>query len=127
MGLKPSIVKNSRLKSLGVAVFGFVMTSAAVPMLSLNTVSATPVQRSASVPNFILDAGKLSDVILVHCCHSHPYPPYDNYCCHPPGAYVAGAAVATGVAVGVAHGVRRAHRHHYHHHHKPRPTPRRRR
>lgn len=20
---------------------------------------------------------------LVHCCHAHPYAPYDNYCCHP--------------------------------------------
>jgi len=20
---------------------------------------------------------------LAHCCHPHPLPPYDNYCCHP--------------------------------------------
>ncbi len=127
MGRKSPLMNKPRLKVLGVALFGFALTSAGMPMLSLNSVSAAPVQRSAGAPNITLQPGKFSDVILVHCCHSHPYPPYDSYCCHPPGAYVAGAAVATGVAVGVAHGVRRAHRHHYHHHHKPRPTPRRRR
>ncbi|MDH3581659.1 MAG: hypothetical protein OEM91_13670 [Hyphomicrobiales bacterium] len=20
---------------------------------------------------------------VAHCCHAHPYAPYDNYCCHP--------------------------------------------
>jgi hypothetical protein len=30
---------------------------------------------------------------LAHCCHSHPRPPYDRYCCHTGAAYV-----ATGVA-----------------------------
>lgn len=20
---------------------------------------------------------------FAHCCHAHPYAPYDNYCCHP--------------------------------------------
>jgi hypothetical protein len=42
---------------------------------------------------------------LVHCCHAHPYSPYDSYCCHPrSGAvYVAprygyGAASVRGVS-----------------------------
>jgi len=26
---------------------------------------------------------------LAHCCHSHPRPPYDRYCCHSGAAYVA--------------------------------------
>lgn len=32
---------------------------------------------------------------IAHCCHAHPYPPYDNYCCHPPSStvYVAPAPV----------------------------------
>lgn len=25
---------------------------------------------------------------LVHCCHAHPYPPYDTYCCHPPSTTI---------------------------------------
>ena len=42
---------------------------------------------------------------LAHCCHAHPYSPYDSYCCHPrSGAvYVAprygyGAAGVRGVS-----------------------------
>ena len=23
-----------------------------------------------------------NEILLVHCCHSHPLPPYDSYCCH---------------------------------------------
>jgi len=26
---------------------------------------------------------------VAHCCHSHPRPPYDRYCCHSGAAYVA--------------------------------------
>ncbi len=25
---------------------------------------------------------------LVHCCHAHPYYPYDSHCCHPSGGGV---------------------------------------
>jgi hypothetical protein len=40
------------------------------------------------------------DMLLVHCCHNHPLPPYDNYCCH------GGAVVAPGYAYYGAAGVR---------------------
>jgi hypothetical protein len=53
-----------------------------------------------------------SNLQLVHCCHAHPYPPYDEYCCHGTGAYVAGAAVSAGIAYGVYRGVRSSVHHH---------------
>jgi hypothetical protein len=28
-------------------------------------------------------------MLLAHCCHPHPLPPYDNYCCHSGGVVVA--------------------------------------
>jgi hypothetical protein len=37
----------------------------------------------------------------IHCCHSHPYPPYDRYCCHGSGYYAPGRTVAR-TAVGAA-------------------------
>lgn len=40
-------------------------------------------------------------LIRVHCCHSHPYPPYDRYCCHGRGSVRVGAPVAR-TAVGAA-------------------------
>ena len=29
------------------------------------------------------------ELLAVHCCHAHPLPPYDRYCCHGSGVYVA--------------------------------------
>jgi hypothetical protein len=29
-----------------------------------------------------------SEMLLAHCCHAHPLPPYDSYCCHSGAAYV---------------------------------------
>jgi hypothetical protein len=54
-----------------------------------------------------------NDLLLIHCCHSHPYPPYDRYCCHErgyarPGAPVARAAVGAAVTYGAYRGVRSA-------------------
>ena len=65
------------------------------------------------------------DVLLVHCCHGHSVHPYDSYCCHPPGAYVARAAVTGAAAYGVYRGVKHAHKRHHVKHHK-RPAKRRR-
>jgi hypothetical protein len=41
------------------------------------------------------------DLLRVHCCHSHPYPPYDRYCCHGGGSVRVGAPVAR-TAIGAA-------------------------
>ena len=65
------------------------------------------------------------NVLLVHCCHGHSIHPYDSYCCHPPGAYVARAAVAGAATYGVYRGVRHAHKRHHKKHHA-RPARRRR-
>jgi hypothetical protein len=35
-------------------------------------------------PTFSLTA----DLLYVHCCHAHPLPPYDAYCCHSGGTVV---------------------------------------
>jgi len=48
------------------------------------------------------------DLLLVHCCHSHPYAPYDRYCCHGTGATVARTAAGAAVAYGAYRGVRSA-------------------
>jgi len=54
------------------------------------------------------------DLLRVHCCHSHPYPPYDRYCCHGGGGYyapgrtVARTAVGAAVTYGAYRGVRSA-------------------
>jgi hypothetical protein len=67
------------------------------------------------------------DLLLAHCCHSHPYAPFDNYCCHEPRYYAPGAAIVGGaVAYGTYRGVKSA-RKHYKKHHQNRPKPRRRR
>ena len=39
-------------------------------------------------------------ILLAHCCHAHPYYPYDRYCCH-------GAAVRPRVYVNPYGSVRR--------------------
>lgn len=61
-----------------------------------------------------------NDVVRIHCCHSHPYPPYDRYCCHGgrgsyaypsyarPGRAVARTAVGAAAAYGAYRGVRSA-------------------
>jgi hypothetical protein len=50
-------------------------------------------------PSFVLLDSSTTDLLLVHCCHAHPLPPYDGYCCHSgavvvaPGAYYGPAGV----------------------------------
>jgi hypothetical protein len=59
-------------------------------------------------------SGQAADGLLrVHCCHSHPYPPYDRYCCHgsgyySPGRTVARTAAGAAIAYGAYRGVRSA-------------------
>jgi hypothetical protein len=38
---------------------------------------------------FLLEPSPEAELILAHCCHAHPLPPYDSYCCH------SGAVVVT--------------------------------
>jgi len=103
-----------------IGLYGLALGVAALLAMPAN-VSAAPLSTSAAsggIQAAILEqlgAG----VQLVHCCHSHPYPPYDDSCCHESGAYaagaVAGAAVAGAVAYGAYRGVRSSvHVHHYH-------------
>jgi hypothetical protein len=46
---------------------------------------------------FLLEPSPQAELILAHCCHAHPLPPYDRYCCHS-GAYVAPGYGYYGVA-----------------------------
>jgi hypothetical protein len=51
-----------------------------LPAASVVNMASTQFQSSPSVPG-------ATDLILVHCCHAHPLPPYDAYCCHSGAAY----------------------------------------
>lgn len=48
----------------------------------------------------------LQEFQVAHCCHAHPYSPYDNYCCHPPSTTVY-VAPAYGVGPASVRGVSR--------------------
>lgn len=84
---------NKRLFGLG-AVLGLA-TALSIP----TELSAAPFTFGSNAPGYARD-----DLLRVHCCHSHPRAPYDQYCCHPGGAAArtaAGAAVAYGAYRGV--------------------------
>ena len=40
-------------------------------------------------PSALANAAIQPELLEVHCCHAHPLPPYDRYCCHGSGVYVA--------------------------------------
>jgi hypothetical protein len=40
-------------------------------------------------PGSISRQADQAEVLKIHCCHAHPLPPYDRYCCHSSGAYYA--------------------------------------
>ena len=40
-------------------------------------------------PSALASGALQPEVHQVHCCHAHPLPPYDRYCCHSSGVYVA--------------------------------------
>ncbi len=52
-----------------VAVFGGIATS--------------PTANAAEVTDRLQP---LQEFKIAHCCHPHPYVPYDDYCCHGPSA-----------------------------------------
>ena len=102
-----------RLTGYGVAL------GLAAALIVPSAISAAPFALSfdndprSAAPNRVGD-----DLLRVHCCHSHPYPPYDRYCCHErgyvsPGAAVARTAVGAAVAYGAYRGVKSATKKHY--------------
>ena len=44
---------------------------------------------------------------LVHCCHAHPYYPYDSHCCHAPGGATVYVAPRYGYDAASVRGVSR--------------------
>jgi len=56
----------------------------------LSSATAAPFIKTMGGPVPFAAQGAMTDgVLLAHCCHSHPRPPYDRYCCHSGAAYVA--------------------------------------
>jgi hypothetical protein len=44
---------------------------------------AAPTASFASLQSQLLvQDSRPRETLLVHCCHAHPLPPYDAYCCH---------------------------------------------
>jgi hypothetical protein len=44
---------------------------------------AAPTASFASLQSQLLvQDSRPREMLLVHCCHAHPLPPYDAYCCH---------------------------------------------
>ena len=111
--------RSRRIASI-VVVFGL-----AAALVSPTNLSAAPFTFGIGEEAQSTNPGSVdADLLLVHCCHSHPYAPYDNYCCHEPR--VGSAVVGGAIAYGTYRGVKSA-RKHYKKHHKNKPKPRRRR
>ena len=86
----------------------------AVTLLAPAEIYATPLKFGFEKYTQPVNPDKIyGQFLLVHCCHSHPYPPYDRYCCHgtgyrSPGRTAARAAVGAAATYGVYRGVRSA-------------------
>lgn len=81
----------------------------AVALIVPSELSAAPFALGLDEDSRSAASGHIRDeLLLVHCCHSHPYSPYDSYCCHGTGAPVARAAVGAAVTYGAYRGVRSA-------------------
>lgn len=50
--------------------------------------AAPTVNVTSMRPTFVLPDLSATDLTRVHCCHAHPLPPYDSYCCHSGAAVV---------------------------------------
>ena len=62
-----------------------VVIAAAVAMP--DQLPAAPTATFASLQSqLILQDSRSKEMLLVHCCHAHPLPPYDLYCCHAGGS-----------------------------------------
>ena len=100
---------NRRLKHLhSVAI------AVAAVLLVPSVISEAPLKFGFEDHSRFASSGNVyGEFLLVHCCHSHPYPPYDRYCCHgtgyrSPGRAVARTAVGAAVTYGAYRGVRSA-------------------
>ncbi len=89
-----------RIKVLNAMIFG--------ATLSLAGLASGTAQAGTLAVNEKTGASPL-EALLVHCCHAHPLPPYDSYCCHSGGAYY-GAAAPYGYAGSVRRQSRRVSR-----------------
>ena len=88
----------------------------------LSSATAAPFIKTMGGPVPFAAQGTMTDgVLLAHCCHSHPLPPHDQYCCHSGAAHVARGAVRYGAYKSVKKNAK-------HYSKRPsRPKPRRRR
>ena len=87
--------------------------SAVTPGAEAAEVNEGATQSSGTLPNGAFQ--------VAHCCHSHPLPPHDQYCCHSGAAHVARGAVRYGAYKSVKKSAKSYSK-------RPsRPTPRRRR
>lgn len=67
--------------------------------------SGAPLNSSSLASEATTGIQPMQEFKVAHCCHAHPYTPYDNYCCHEPSstvyvapAYGVGPASVRGVA-----------------------------
>jgi hypothetical protein len=86
----------------------------AVGLVLPSMLSAAPSASGLNRTSLPVASRQVGDGLLrVHCCHSHPYPPYDRYCCHGGssvrvGVPVARTAVGAAATYGAYRGVRSA-------------------
>lgn len=69
-----------------------------VPALALGTLLIISQANAADAAGHLQP---LQEFKIAHCCHPHPYSPYDDYCCHPSTAYAAPRAYVAPRAYGV--------------------------
>lgn len=110
---RTGVTKMNRL--LKHSAHGLVVAVAVLVVPSaLSSLSAAPFAFGLDSDSRLGSPGQVrDDVIRVHCCHSHPYPPYDRYCCHgsgyrAPGRAIARTAIGAAATYGAYRGVRSA-------------------
>jgi hypothetical protein len=55
----------------------------AAAIATTDQLPAAPITTAASTPSRLIASNSVPiDTLLAHCCHAHPLPPYDSYCCH---------------------------------------------
>lgn len=71
------------------------------------TLSAASLNATANAAEATKGIQPTQEFKIAHCCHAHPYSPYDDYCCHEPSStvYVVPAYRASRVYVAPVYGV----------------------